>query len=214
MAVIGELSAITSNLWTSAVEFFPLLIGAIVVLIVGFIIGKAFGRIVREILIRFEVDKHLKKEGHIKFDASSVFDAVARWIVYLVAFQVAAEIMDIATLVFFVSEVVQFIVNAVMASIIVLVAYVLGIYVKDQIVSSETVYSDLAGKGLMLLIVYVGIALALPLVLKETMIVNYILLIIVGSVGLGIAIALGLGLREPVKKMFEDYAKEFRMKRK
>ena len=53
-------------------------------------------------------------------------------------------------------------------------------------------------------IVYISVAIALPLVGISGQLLEYILLIIVGSAGLGFAIAIGLGM----KTLFQDIADE------
>jgi hypothetical protein len=62
-------------------------------------------------------------------------------------------------------------------------------------------YSDIVAKILFFLILYISIAMALPLVGIDPTLVNNILLVIIGSVGLGLAIAIGLGLKDTIARM-------------
>jgi uncharacterized membrane protein YoaK (UPF0700 family) len=87
------------------------------------------------------------------------------------------------------------------AIIVVIVGYALAEYVRRQVEASVITYSETVAKVLFFLILYIGIAMALPLVGIDPTLVNNILLIIVGSVGLGMAIAVGLGLKDTITRM-------------
>lgn len=211
---LASLTLIGQNIWYPFLTFVPNLIGAIIVLIIGFIVGKVLGLVVREILIRTGVDRYLKKEEHIKFKASSVFDVITRWSIYTVAFVAASDILNIPALTRVMTEIVFFIPQLIGAIIVILVSYGLAIYVKDEILSAKTIYADLLGKVVFFLIIYLGIAIALPIIQIETQLIGNLLLIMVGAVGVGMAIALGLGLQDIIKEMAKDYAKDFRKKRR
>lgn len=209
------LTKIGMNLWNSFLEMAPNLLAAVILLIIGFIVGKVVGRVVREILERVGVDKYLQKKEHLKFEASSVFDVVARWLIYLAFIQAAVSTLNIETLTFLMSEVMSFLANVVVAAVIIIVAYAIGVYIKEHILGRGTPYSDLTGKIIIYFVTFVGLALGLNIVFPgKTSLINGILLLIVGGISLGLAIALGLGLQDAIKKMSKDYAKEFKKKRK
>ena len=209
------ITSVGMNLWYSFLNMAPSILAAIILLIVGFIVGKVVGRVVREILTRVGVDKYLQKEEHMKFQASSVFDVIVRWLIYLSFIQAAVEILQIQTLTFMISEIMTFIASIVVAAVIIMVAYALGLYMKEHIIGKKTPYSDITGKIVIYFVTFVGLALGLNIVFPgKTSLINGILLILVGSIGLGLAIALGFGLRDVIKDMAKDYAKEFRKKRK
>lgn len=210
---LASLTLIAKNIWYPFLSFVPNLIGAIIVLIIGFMVGKILGLVVREILIRTGVDRYLKKEEHIKFRASSVFDVITRWSVYTVALVSASDIMNINALTTVMTEIVFFIPQLIGAVIVILVSYGLAVYVKDEILAAKTIYSDMLGKVIFFLIIYIGIAIALPIIQIQTQLIGNLLLVIVGAVGIGMAIAIGLGLQDVIKEMAKDYAQDFRKKR-
>lgn len=210
---LASLTLVAKNIWYPFLSFVPNLIGAIIVLIIGFIVGKVLGLVVREILIRTGVDRYLKKEEHLKFRASSVFDVITRWAVYTIALVAASDILNIHSLTTVMTEIVFFIPQLIGAIIVILVSYGLAVYVKDEILAAKTIYADMLGKVIFFLILYLGIAIALPIIQIETQLIGNLLLVIVGAVGIGMAIALGLGLQDIVKEMAKDYAKDFRKKR-
>ncbi len=211
---LASLATIAQNIWYPFLSFVPNLIGAIILLIIGFIVGKVMGLVIREILIRTGVDRYLKKEEHLKFKASSVFDVITRWAIYLVFVAAAVNMLGIEVLSSVMLNIAYFIPRIIGAIIVILVSYGVALYVKDEILAAKTIYSDMLGKVIFFLVIYIGIAIGLPIVQIETQLIGNLLLVMVGAVGIGIAIAMGLGLKDVVRDMAKDYAKDFQKKRK
>ena len=209
------LTSIGMSLWNSFLDMAPGILAAIILLIVGFIVGKVVGRVVREVLLRIGVDKYLQKEEHLKFQASSVFDVIIRWLIYLSFIQAAVDMLGIQTLTYMITEITIFLANIVVAAVIIIVAYAVGLYIKENILGKNTPYSDITGKIIIYFASFVGLALGLNIVFPgKTTLINGILLILVGAVSLGLAIALGFGLKDVIRDMAKGYAKEFSKKRK
>ncbi len=211
---LASLTLIAQNLWYPFLSFVPNLIGAIIALIVFFIAGKVMGLVVREILIRTGVDRYLKKEEHLKFKASSVFDVITRWTLYTIGFMAATQILGISILTEIMLMIVMFIPQLIGAIVVILVSYGVAVYVKDEILAAKTIYADVLGKMIFFLIIYIGVAIALPIIHIKTQVIENLLVVIVGAVGAGMAIAMGLGLKDVIKDMAKDYAKDFQKKRK
>ena len=72
-------------------------------------------------------------------------------------------------------------------------------------------WGTLTAKILFFFIIYVSIALALPVLGISSALVNSILLIIIGSVGLGTAIAIGLGMKNAVADVSQRYVKKLKV---
>jgi membrane protein DedA with SNARE-associated domain len=214
MAIIESVVGIMTSLWNSTVAFAPNLVGALIILVLGYVIGRILGGATKRLLTRLEVEKHIQQKGHLKLEVTSIFDVIVRWIIYLAFIQAASETLGIASLVYFVGQVLSFLPGLLWASIVILVTYLLGNYIKEQVIASETIYADLVGKVVLFLMIYLGIALALPFVGIDATLINNILLIIIASVGIGVAIAVGFGLKDMVEDLFKDYAQEFKKKRK
>lgn len=210
---LASLALIAQSIWYPFLTFVPNLIGAIIALIVFFIVGKVMGLVVREILIRTGVDRYLKKEEHLKFKASTVFDVIVRWTLYTIGFMVATQILGISALTNVMTMIVLFIPQIIGMVIVILVAYGIAIYVKDEILAAKTIYSDVIGKMVFFLILYIGIAVGLQMIQIKTTLIDNLLLVVIGAIGLGMAIAMGLGLKDVVRDMAKDYAKDFRKKR-
>ncbi len=197
-----DLTVVLNNLGMQIANFIPNLVGAIVLLAIGYIVGKIVGVVIKGLCDRAKADRYVKVKG---FRISELLKIAGEWIIYLVFIQAAVQFLGIAALAEFVNQIIYFIPKAVGAAIIIIVGYVLGNFFEEQIKGSEGVYSDLIGRVINFFTVYVAIALALPFLGINPSLVNNILLIIIGSVGFGLGLAIGLGLKDIVAKEANKY---------
>ncbi len=202
MAGIQEINSFLIGLGSSTIEFLPNLVGALILLAIGYLVGKGIGIVIEKFCVTVKVDKYVKCKG---FKLSNLFKIAGEWIIYLVFIQSAVQFLGIITLAVFVNKIVYFIPMAVGAAIIVVVGYILGSFFEEQIRKSEGIYKNLVGRIVNFFTVYVAIALALPFLGINPSLVNNILLIIIASAGLGFAIAIGLGLKDVVAKEADKY---------
>jgi len=204
---------ILANLLTGAAEFIPNIVGAIILLVIGLVVGKIVGRIVKEVLERVKIDYYVHEKKKPSFSISSLLSVVSRWWIYL-AFITAAlsrEVLGITSLAIWIAEINAFIPRVIGASLILVAGYVLGEYIKEHFKGTQRTWAALVGKITFFFILYVSIALALPILGISAALVNNILLIIVASLGLGIAIALGLGMKDAVSDISKRYVRKLKV---
>jgi hypothetical protein len=200
------------TLWNNFLLVLPSIIWASIALVAGFIIGKVVGWIVKQFLVRIKIDKYIFEKEKFKIKLSDVFSILGRWTIYLVFVQIAAGILGISSVIFLVNSAIAFLAGAIEATVIIIVGYSLAYYVKDKVIHSKTFYGDLVGKLIFFMILYVSIALALPFIGIDATLINWILLIIVASLGAGMAIAIGWGLKDVVKDVAKGYSRKFKKK--
>ncbi len=208
------LADVLTNLTTGAVEFLPNLVSAVILLVIGLVVGKVVGRVVNEALDKMKLDYYVSETQKPVVHLSKLFSVVARWWIYLafVAAALSREVLGITQLAIWVAEINAFIPRIIGASVILVVGYALGEYIKGHIKATKSLWGILVAKILFFFIIYVSIALALPVLGISATLVNNILLVIIGSIGLGVAIALGLGLREAVSDVSKRYVKNLSIK--
>lgn len=205
--------AALTTMWVSVITSLPNVVLAVITLVVGFILGRLGGRVVREVLERADVDKYVSKKEHMNLDITGIAAIITKWVIYLAFIKQATLFLGIAAVTELFNSILLFIPGVVEAAVVIMVGYALAMYMKEQVITSKNIYSDVVGKTLFFLVVYLSIALALPFVGVNPAIVNNLLLVIVGSVGLGFAIAIGLGLRDVISEMAKDYTKKFKGRR-
>ncbi|MBS3055755.1 MAG: hypothetical protein J4452_04690 [Candidatus Aenigmarchaeota archaeon] len=206
MAITEILTSFTNTV----INFLPNLAGAMILLLIGWLVGLVLGRVTKEILRRLKVDEYIARGKKPVFRLSDIFSVIVTWSIYLVFIQASVDTLGIAALSSFLQGILSFIPGLVKAIIVVVVGYGLAEYVRHQVESSGVTYSELMGRILFFLIIYIAIAMALPLVGIDPFLVNALLLVIAGSVGVGLAIAIGFGLREDVVKVIKKYGKKLK----
>ena len=178
------------TLGQDTINFLPNLLGALLLLLIGYVVGKIVGAIIKKLCEGLKVD---------------LFRIASEWIIYLVFIQSAVQYLGIIALAMFVNEIIYFIPKAVGAAVIIIVGYILGTFLENEIKKNGDRYGSIVGKIVNFFVLYVSVALALPFLGVNAELVNNILLIIIGSIGLGVAIAIGLGLKDIVAKEANKY---------
>jgi hypothetical protein len=208
------LQEVLMTLWYSFLAELPNMITAILILVIGFIAGKVVSKVSKEVLMRVKIDKYITEKEKFKISISDLGSLISKWVVYILFIQMGVAALGITELTVLVSSAVNFLFGAVGAVVIILVGYIFAYFVKDEIVHSKTFYGDVVGNLIFFLIVYVSVALALPFVKIDPTLINWLLIVIVGSLGLGLAIAIGLGLKDVVAQTAKGYEKKFKASRK
>lgn len=208
-----EVATILANLVNSTVDFLPSLISAIILLLIGLVLGKVIGRLVEEILDRVKLDYYVTETEKPAISMSAIFALIARWWIYL-AFITAAlsnDVLRIPSLALWVQEITAFIPRIIGASAVMVVGYVIAEYIKSHLKKMKTLYAVFTGKLIFFFVVYVAVAIALPILGIPADLVSNILLIIIASVGIGLAIAIGLGMKDAVSDVSKRYARTLKV---
>lgn len=204
---------ILANLTAGAVNFLPSLVSAVILLVIGLVVGKIVGRVVKEVLERVRLDYYVSETHKPAISLSTLFAVIARWWIYLafIAAALSNQVLGIASLALWIAEVQAFIPRIIGAAVILVVGYVLAEYIRSHIKKGPTLYGALVGKVLFFFVLYVSVALALPILGISSALISNILLVIIASVGLGVAIALGLGLKDAVSDVSRRYVRKVRI---
>ncbi len=122
------------GLWVGFLEFIPSLIGAIAVFLIGWLIAAVIGKIVTEILKRVKFDrlfenkilKEAMEKADLKAGASTFVGVIAKWVLVLVFLSVSADILGLNQFSFFLSEVLIYIPNVIIAALIFIAAIIIS----------------------------------------------------------------------------------------
>lgn len=206
------------DLWDTLVESFnealadlvnalPTIIGALVILLIGWIVGRLAGGIITRLLATANAD-HLfaRYAGSIYGEQpgatkpSQYIGLLARWLIYLVFFLVAANFLGWSQVSILINDFLAWLPNLIVAVIIVLAAPVLGRLLRTAIEASgegmglsNTV---LLGRLAEFAVVAFGVVVALYQVGIASDLVNILFIGVVGAMALAIGLAFGLGARD------------------
>jgi len=122
------------SLWQGFLSFVPLLIGAIIVFVIGWIVSVGVGKIVTEILKKIRFNQIFEKgnwdealaKADIKVDASGFIGSIVKWVLVIVFLTVAVEILGFTEFAWFLKDVLNYLPNVVVAALIFVVTVIVA----------------------------------------------------------------------------------------
>ena len=198
--------------WTKVTTFVPKFIAFLVVLIVGYFVAKAIGKVFDQVLERVGFDRAVERGGikkaleNSKYDASSIVSKVIFYALFLLVLQLAFGIFGANPVSNLIAGVVAYLPKVFAAIVIVVVAAAIAAAVKEIIDSAlgGLSYGKTLAVGASVAVMVVGAFAALSQLQIAPAIVNglfYALLaIVVGSA----VIAIGGGGIQPMRSRWES----------
>lgn len=124
------------GLWVDFLDFIPSLIGALIILIIGWFVSVGIGRLVSEILRRVKFNKLFERgiwskalsRADWKVDASGFIGSIVKWVLFIMFLLAAVEILGFVQFAVFVNQVVSWLPNVIVAAAIFVVAAIIADY--------------------------------------------------------------------------------------
>ncbi|WP_375664518.1 mechanosensitive ion channel domain-containing protein [Stutzerimonas kunmingensis] len=202
-----------SSLWASVAAFIPRLFGALVVVLLGFVVAKLLDTLLSKVLAKVGLDRLMAGTGltkllgraGIRIPVSALIGKVVYWFVLLIFLVSAAESLGLervsATL-----DMLALYVPKVFGAALILLAGVLLAQLLSGLArgAAESVGLDYAnGLARMAqgLVIIISISVAIGQLEVKTELLNYVIAIVLITVGLAVALAFGLGSRELVSQI-------------
>ncbi|MBI1974459.1 MAG: hypothetical protein HYS51_01215 [Candidatus Zambryskibacteria bacterium] len=142
----GEVLTVSfQNLWVGVVNFVPNLVIAVIILVVGWLIGALLGRAIWQVFKSLRVDHALRKAGFeslvrrggINLDSGAFIGALVKWFVIVVFLMAALDVLGLSQVNFFLQEVVLgYLPRVIVAALVLLVAGVVGDVVGRLVVTA------------------------------------------------------------------------------
>ncbi len=209
------------NLWDQVISFLPSLVGALLVLIAGWIVAVVLGKVVEKILKAARIDQALDrvigdKLGNIEAKFSAFVGGLVKWFLILVFLIAAANILQLVQVSMFLESIIMYIPNIVVAVIILAGVFLLGNFVYG-IVKGSTKAAGVMSATLLAaiskwaIIIFGVFAALLQLGIAEYL-VGTIITGIVAMLALAGGLAFGLGGKEEaaliLKKIREEISEK------
>ncbi len=190
-------------------SYIPQLIGAIIILIVGYIIAKVLQAIVTRVLRGVGFENWMERGGVKQFfdragtrqTPSGVLGKVVFWFVFIIAITMAADALGIQQISGFLNQLIAFIPSIFVAILILFLAALLANFLAGTVRGAT-------GSGILASVVQYGIIVyaafaALTQLGIAVELTAPTFLILLGAVALALAIAFGLGGREVAQEILE-----------
>jgi small-conductance mechanosensitive channel len=189
--------------------FIPQLIGALIILLVGYVIAKALQAIVGRVLEGIGFDRWMERGGIKQFfdradtehTPHSILGRLVFWFVFIIAITMAADALGIPQVSAVLAQLIAYIPSIIAAILILILAALLANFL-SSIVRGATGSDILAGVARYAIIVYAVFAAVTQLGIAVELTAPTFL-IVLGAVALAAAIAFGLGSREVAQDIIE-----------
>ena len=205
-----------SNALNAFLNAIPLVIGALLIIIIGWIIAGALARLVTEVLRRIGVDRlFAEHSGRVygertrEIKPSVVTGELVKWLVRLVFLVAAANVLGLTQVSELLNDVLLWIPNLIVAAIILLVAPLLARFVRGaiEVGAGEMGFSNasLLGRIAEIAIVAFAVVVAINQIGIAANLVNTLFIGIVAAVALAFGLAFGLGGRDVAAQLTQRW---------
>ncbi len=212
----NSLLGATTSIVSDMVRVIPGLIGAAVLLTVGWFIGKYVKEIVKRIIEATKADdwlhEHNLKEAIGNRTLAAIFGSFAKWYVVIIFLAQSLDLIQMRVLRTFAEFLIGF-VNSLIAAMVILVGgLLLARYVRNTVEATEYHYKKTIGVVLEVMVIYVAAVIALQTVGVNTRILTDAFVIAFTAVVLGLAVLAGivfvLAFKKDIVQLAQDLKKE------
>lgn len=218
----GEVLTLSfQNLWIGVLNFVPNLVVAIVILVLGWLIGALLGRAIAQVFRALKIDDALRRagletflrRGGINLDSGAFIGALVKWFVIVVFLVAALDILGLAQVNLFLQEVVLgYLPRVLAAALVLLVAGVIGDVVGRVVVTTARTagvqsahFAGAVAKwaiwifAILVALSHLGIAAAF----SQTLFTGFVI-----AISLAVGLSFGLGGQEAAGRFIEKLRAE------
>ncbi|MEF8937378.1 mechanosensitive ion channel family protein [Halobacteriaceae archaeon SHR40] len=201
------------------INFLPQLVGAVIILLIGWFIGRLVAGSVRHVADRTEIDQLVMKTplggvlGGSEKAVSSSIGRIAAYFVYALAILAAADALAVELLSEWIATAVSYLPAFVAGALIIVVGFVLADFLADIVAHTKTVtetsYTGIFSDGVRLFLYFIAIVIGLGTMGVDVQILNTFAQAaaygLAAGIALAIGIAFGLGGRDYVATNIGDW---------
>ena len=210
---MNNISNTADSLWgglmagfTSFMNFIPTLLGALVILVIGWLISSAIARLVEKLLVTLKFESAVARTGITGYlpqlaegepKASGFLALLTKWFIRLIFIQAAANLLAMPQVTAIINNILLFIPNVAVAVLILIGGTMLAGFI-GRVVESSVTKMGVGRPGVFALISRYGmigfsVIAAINQLGIATNLINILFVGLVGSVALAFGLAFGLG---------------------
>lgn len=199
------------------ISFLPALIGAAIVLIIGWFISGLLARLIERALKAVGLESAVERAGignfirrsGTKMTTSGVIAALVKYFIFLIFVQAAANVLGIPQLTEIINRIILFIPNVIVAMAIIVIGSLVARFLSGLVRSSVSELGVGSPNLLATLTQYIVIGFAVIAAIDQLGIaptlINTLLIGLVGSAALAVGLAFGLGGREVAAQITQKW---------
>lgn len=213
------------NMWDRFMDFLPAFIGALLVFILGLVVAIALGKVAERIVRVARIDQALDKihfgdqfrKAGIQVKMSVFFGELVKWFFVLVFLMAATNILGLSQVTDFLNDIILYIPNIVVATIILTIAFLVGNFVYAIVRGSTRVAGVVSASALAVIskwaIIISGLVAALDQLDIAVVPINTIFVGIIAALSLAFGLAFGLGGRDEAALILRKLREEITEKK-
>ncbi|MBN2585609.1 hypothetical protein JXA59_03105 [Patescibacteria group bacterium] len=210
------------DIWYRFLIFLPNLIGALLIILIGWIVAVGLDRLVTQILKQLKLDHALNKVGTktlfkksgVDFEASDFIGGLVKWTVLLIALLAAADVLGLSKITDFLNAILSYIPNIFVAIAILLIGMLAANFfahvVRGGVGAARIKVANLLAAVTRWTIWIFAIFAALTQLGIAEAIINNLIMAIFFMIALAGGLAFGLGGQKAASETLEDMKKEMR----
>ena len=196
----------------------PALIGAIILLVIGWFLADLVARVVGTLLKRIGFETVAQRTGVTGFitmtgakdaSASLIVAELVKWFIRLIFIELAAEALHLSAITSLINSIILFIPNLIVALVVVMIGFLVATFVANLIrggaaemgFQNPNLLAGVAKAAVMVMTVII----ALSQIGIAATLVNSLFIAFVGAIALALGLAFGLGGREVAGQMWERW---------
>lgn len=205
-----------TNALNSFLNALPQVIGALLILLIGWIIAGILAKVVTTLLARAKADEMFARHGSQVYGQRSqgikpsvVAGELVKWLVRIVFLVAAANVLGLTQISLLLNEVLLWIPNLIVAVVILLLAPVLARFVRGaiEVGAGQMGFSNapLLGRIAEVAIVVFAVIIAINQVGIAANLVNTLFIGVVGALALAFGLAFGLGGQQVASQITQEW---------
>lgn len=206
-------------IWSNVMNYLPKIAFAVLFLVVGLVVASLLGKLVTRIIKRMKLDRILTttrlnnklKDADIHFTISGVLGWVVKWFIIIAVLLTISGMLELDTVSVFLTEVLLYIPNVVVAIVILTIGLVVGNFVSELIgksISTTEFLNAAATKTLKVIAKWIIIFFAIMAALAQLNIAPQLIQVlftgIVMTFSLAGGIAFGLGGKDRARELLDN----------
>lgn len=194
-------------------EFLPKLLGALALLVLGYVLARLLGATVARLLGLLGMDRILARtvvqgvleRAGIRRSASQILGAIAFWVVFLLFIISATETLDLAILSEALTTMAFYLPRVGMAVLIIVLGFIVAGFLRELTLlacnSAQIAQAGLIAQALYIAAILLVIVTAIDQLGIDTTLMNSLLVLLMGGLVAGAALSFGLGARGTVANL-------------